>query len=68
MPFIEIPTIKYGSQIVASTIREATPQEVARAAKLAEEGCCPHDIVEDRPGFAYSSRYCVTCGTFIGLI
>lgn len=64
----EVVTERIGPHILASTLRPATPADIAEAERLHALGQCPHTIVEDESGWLYSFRRCVTCGRGLGAI
>jgi len=66
--FFEEVESRSGGDIVISTVRPATPEEIANAKLLHERGACPHSIVNDEKGWMYDYRYCVTCGKGLGVI
>lgn len=68
VPFFENVTERIGEQIIASTVRPATEEEIAEAQSLHKEGRCPHTIIKDTAGWLYDERYCVTCDKFLGFI
>jgi len=51
-----------------STVRPATDAEISWAEAMNNQGKCPHVIVEDKEGWLYNLRHCVTCGKFLGFI
>lgn len=64
---IEIATDRFGSEILASEVREATPEEIERLSA----GCNhPQDesLIKDIPGHLYDLRTCAVCKTLLGLV
>jgi len=57
-----------GGDIVISTVRPATTEEIEEARRLHALGECPHNIVRDEKGWMYDLRSCVTCGKGLGAI
>ncbi len=68
MAFLETVTERIAGHIIASTVRPATEAEIAEAERLHSEGQCPHNIVRDERGWLYDFRFCVTCGSGLGII
>ena len=66
--FVETVTERLGEHVLASTIRPATAMDVAVAIRLHSEGKCPHNVVEDTPGWMYDFRACAICGTGLGVV
>lgn len=66
--FFEEVTERLCGHVLTSSVRPATDQEIAEAARLHSEGRCPHTIVADEKGWLYDIRTCVTCGAGLGAI
>ena len=66
--FFEEVKERSGGDIVLSTVRPATPEEIEDARRLHMQGECPHNIVHDEKGWMYDYRSCVTCGKGLGAI
>lgn len=66
--FFEEVAARSGGDIVLSTVRPATIEEIEEARRLHEQGECPHNIVVDEKGWMYDYRVCVTCGKGLGAI
>ncbi len=59
---------RVGHLVLSSTIRPASPDEIAEATRLHAAGQCPHTIVMDTPSWLYDLRHCLTCGVGLGTI
>jgi hypothetical protein len=66
--FFEEVTERFCGQVVASTIRSATAQDIAEARLLHDQGKCPHNIVIDEKGWLYDARSCFICGKGLGAV
>ena len=67
--FIEVVTERIGDTVVASTVREATQNEVQQARIMHDSyGECNHSVIRDEPGFMYDFRYCAICGKGLGTV
>lgn len=67
-PFFEEVTERIGNCVLASKIRDATKEEIARAAEQHAAGKCPHNIVVDEYAYMYDFRSCFTCGKGLGTV
>lgn len=63
-PFFEEVTERIGNCVLASKVRKATAEDVAKAAEQHAAGMCPHNIVVDE----YDFRSCFTCGKGLGTV
>lgn len=66
--WVEIPTIKMGEHIIASTARQATENEISDCRELHSAGKCPHSVFIDKPAYMYDLRHCAICDRFIAFI
>ena len=67
--FVETVTERIDKHVLASTIRPATPEDVAAAQARVDRGePCDHTIVWDEPGWLYDTRSCHTCGAGLGTV
>jgi hypothetical protein len=67
-PFFEEVTERIGEHVLASKIRDATPEDIEKAKKLHKLGKCPHNIVFDTLGYMYDFRECFICGKGLGTV
>lgn len=66
--FVETVTERIGPHVIASTIRAATPEDIARAKQLHAKGRCDHSVVKDTDGWLYDIRSCAICGQGLGTV
>lgn len=66
--YFENVTCRIDGQIIFSTIRIATEEEIAEAKRLHLLNQCPHNIVYDKSGWLYDERICATCDMGLGLV
>lgn len=67
--FVETVTERFGTRVIASTVRPATAEDVAEAQARVDRGePCDHRIVYDESGWLYDTRACGTCGAGLGTV
>ena len=66
--FVEYDRVGPHGDVIASSVRRATEEDVVAAMALHDSGKCDHSIIYDIPGWMYDVRVCAICGTGLGCI
>lgn len=66
--YVEYDKKYFCGKVIASKIREATPEEIEIARKEYTDGDCKHRLVKDEDGFLYIQRKCAFCGELLDFI